>query len=124
MNTHQAASSYFRIPQPPVGAEGARRPVKSDVSWKAAHEKRHEVQSRLFVEPWTRFILNYCQAMKILRLLQLDLLPRSVDAGLLVLRLWLGLSLLLLHGWSKLSGFSQMSAKFPDPLGIGSPTSL
>ena len=62
--------------------------------------------------------------MKILRLLQLDFLPRSTDAGLLVLRLWFGLSLLLLHGWSKLTGFSEMARKFPDPLGIGSPTSL
>jgi putative oxidoreductase len=62
--------------------------------------------------------------MKILRLLQLDFLPRSADAGLLVLRLWLGLSLLLLHGWRKLTGFSEMSGKFPDPLGVGSPMSL
>jgi hypothetical protein len=28
---------------------------------------------------------------------------------------------LVLHGWSKLTGFSQMSGEFPDPLGIGSP---
>lgn len=62
--------------------------------------------------------------MKLLRLLQLDFLPRSTDAGLLVLRLWLGLSLVILHGWSKLTGFSEMSGKFPDPLGVGSPTSL
>jgi putative oxidoreductase len=62
--------------------------------------------------------------MNILRLLQLDFLPRSVDAGLLVLRLWLGLSLVSLHGWSKLMGFSEMSGKFPDPLGVGSPISL
>jgi len=62
--------------------------------------------------------------MKIFRLLQLDFLPRSADAGLLVLRLWLGLSLLLLHGWRKLTGFSEMSGKFPDPLGVGSQMSL
>ena len=62
--------------------------------------------------------------MKIFRLLQLDFLPRSADAGLLVLRLWLGLSLLLLHGWRKLTGFSEMSGKFPDPLEVGSPMSL
>src|SRR4051794_12234534 len=62
--------------------------------------------------------------MNIIRLLRLDFLPRSADAGLLVLRLWLGLSLLLLHGLSKLTGFSQMAGKFPDPLGIGSPASL
>src|SRR5205085_7119475 len=27
-------------------------------------------------------------------------------------------------GWSKLIGFSEMSGKFPDPLGVGSPISL
>ena len=62
--------------------------------------------------------------MNILRLLQLNFLPRSTDAGLLVLRFWLGLSLLLLHGWSKLRGFSEMSGKFPDLLGVGSAVSL
>jgi putative oxidoreductase len=41
-----------------------------------------------------------------------------------VLRLWLGLSLLVLHGWGKLTSFSKMSGQFPDPLGIGSPASL
>ena len=59
-----------------------------------------------------------------LRLLLLDFLPRSADAGLLLLRVWLGLSLLLLHGLAKLKGFSEMSSKFPDPLGVGSPASL
>ena len=62
--------------------------------------------------------------MKILKLLQLNFLPRSTDAGLLVLRLWLGLSLLLLHGWAKLTSFSAMAGKFPDPIGVGSRTSL
>ena len=58
------------------------------------------------------------------KLLQLDFLPRSTDAGLLVLRQWVGLSLLLLHGWSKLASFSEMAGKFPDPIGLGSSTSL
>ena len=62
--------------------------------------------------------------MKILRLLQLDFLPRSADAGLFVLRVWLGLSLLFLHGSTKLAGFSEMAGKFPDPIGLGSRTSL
>jgi putative oxidoreductase len=62
--------------------------------------------------------------MKVQRILQFDFLPRSTDAGLLVLRLWLGLSLLGLHGWTKLTGFSEMSGKFPDPVGLGSSTSL
>ena len=57
-------------------------------------------------------------------ILRLDFVPASVDAGLLVLRLWTGLSLLLLHGWTKLSTFQQMASKFPDPLGVGHRTSL
>jgi putative oxidoreductase len=60
----------------------------------------------------------------LLNLLRLNFVPHNVDAGLLLLRLWLGLSLLLLHGSSKLTGFSKMSGQFPDPLGVGSPTSL
>ena len=59
-----------------------------------------------------------------LRLLQFQFLPRGVDLALLVLRLWLGLTLVLNHGLSKLSGFSGMAAKFPDPLGVGSTASL
>src|SRR5687767_10411828 len=59
-----------------------------------------------------------------LRFLRLDFIPHSADLGLLVLRLWLGLSLLVLHGWPKLSKFSAMSSKFADPLGIGSAQSL
>ena len=59
-----------------------------------------------------------------LRFLRLDFIPHSADLGLLVLRLWLGLSLLVLHGWPKLSTFSAKSSKFPDPLGIGSTQSL
>lgn len=62
--------------------------------------------------------------MNFIRLAQLHFLPRSLDAGLLVVRLWFGLSLLVLHGWVKFSGFAEMSAKFPDPLGVGSSTSL
>lgn len=62
--------------------------------------------------------------MNILKLLQLDFLPRSANAGLLVLRLWLGLSMLILHGWTKFTGFSEMAGKFPDPIGLGSSTSL
>ena len=62
--------------------------------------------------------------MNIRKVLHLDFLPRSVDCGLLVLRLWLGLSLLLLHGWSKLTTFSETASKFPDPIGAGPGISL
>jgi putative oxidoreductase len=44
--------------------------------------------------------------------------------GLLVLRLWLGLTMLLNHGMSKFLGFSKMASEFPDPLGIGHAGSL
>jgi putative oxidoreductase len=61
---------------------------------------------------------------KVTNILQLNFLPASASAGLLVLRLWLGLSICKLHGWSKLVGFSGMSHKFADPFGIGSAPSL
>lgn len=44
--------------------------------------------------------------------------------GLLVLRLWLGLAMCLIHGLDKFQHFGEMSAKFPDPLGIGHSASL
>ncbi len=44
--------------------------------------------------------------------------------GLLTLRLWLGLTLLLNHGIDKLKGFGTMSSGFPDPLKIGHSGSL
>lgn len=54
-----------------------------------------------------------------MRFLRLDFLPHSVDVALLLLRLWFGLSLLVLHGWGKLTHFSATAAKFPDLFGIG-----
>jgi len=65
------------------------------------------------------FPLNF-----IMRLARLDFLPRSTDCALLLLCVWLGLSLLLLHGKGKLMSFSEMSSKFADPLGVGTTTSL
>ena len=58
------------------------------------------------------------------KILALSFLPTSVDLALLLLRVWYGLSMLLLHGWPKLSGFKGMSGSFPDPLGVGNQTSL
>ena len=59
-----------------------------------------------------------------MKLLRLSFLPQSTDLGLLALRLLLGLTMLINHGWSKMTGFSALSSKFPDPLGIGSQLSL
>jgi putative oxidoreductase len=58
------------------------------------------------------------------RILRLDFMPANIDLGLLLLRVWLGLSMLVLHGWGKLTRFQEMAGKFSDPLGIGSKASL
>jgi putative oxidoreductase len=58
------------------------------------------------------------------KFLHLNFIPRSSDAALLVLRIWFGASMLLLHGWGKLTGFSAMAEKFLDFLGMGRTPSL
>ncbi len=59
-----------------------------------------------------------------MKFLQLNFIPASADAGLLILRLWVGLSMAILHGWGKLTNFSAYSGKFADPFGIGPSASL
>ncbi|MDP3938696.1 MAG: DoxX family protein [Deltaproteobacteria bacterium] len=44
--------------------------------------------------------------------------------GLLVLRVGTAGMMIYSHGWDKLAGFTEKSAVFPDPLGIGSAASL
>ncbi|MES2658709.1 MAG: DoxX family protein [Verrucomicrobiota bacterium] len=56
--------------------------------------------------------------------LQLKFLPRNPDLALLLLRLWLGLSMLILHGWPKLLKLTGGNHKFADPFGIGELPSL
>lgn len=56
---------------------------------------------------------------KIASILRLEFLPSSVDLGLLALRVWVGLSMLILHGWGKLAGYKKMASGFPDPLRVG-----
>jgi putative oxidoreductase len=46
------------------------------------------------------------------------------DLALLALRVWFGGMLFLLHGWMKVQMWSQLSPKFADPFGLGSPASL
>jgi putative oxidoreductase len=48
----------------------------------------------------------------------------SANFALLVLRLWIGLEMLLVHGADKLAHFNVYAPKFLDPFGIGSPASL
>jgi putative oxidoreductase len=56
--------------------------------------------------------------------LLLDFLPRSHDIGLLLLRLWVGLTMAFNHGLAKVRNFGEMAKQFPDMLGFGSSTSL
>ncbi len=57
-------------------------------------------------------------------LLTLGFVPVNADLGWLVLRIWIGMSLFLKHGWEKPTNFAQMAARFPDPLHIGAEPSL
>lgn len=45
------------------------------------------------------------------------------DIGLLIFRLGVG-GLMASHGWPKLMSFTERMDTFPDPIGLGSPTSL
>jgi putative oxidoreductase len=58
--------------------------------------------------------------MKILtKVLQLRFIPMSADLGLLLLRLWVGVAMLALHGWPKLAAFGEKAGGFMDPFGLG-----
>ena len=49
--------------------------------------------------------------------------PFSIDAGVLLLRLFSGL-FMMHYGWKKFTGFAERAQSFPDPFHIGSPASL
>lgn len=59
-----------------------------------------------------------------MKFLQLNFLPRSADLGLLVIRLWFGGAMLVLHGWPKVLKFSTIAPQFMDFLGLGKEVSL
>lgn len=59
-----------------------------------------------------------------MKFLHLNFIPRSADVALLVLRVWFGLSMLLLHGWGKLTNFSTFQERFVNFLGLGPTVSL
>jgi len=46
------------------------------------------------------------------------------DIGILILRLSIGSMMLFSHGWSKMMNYSNIAAKFPDPIGVGPQISL
>lgn len=59
-----------------------------------------------------------------LRLLRLSFLDRCSDLGLLVLRVSLGFSMLILHGWGKFANFSEKAPAFLPVFGLPSTVSL
>ena len=67
---------------------------------------------------------SYAVIVTAMKFLHLNFLPRSADVALLLLRVWHGAALLLLHGWGKITGFSAMADKFLDPFGLGKTPSL
>jgi len=63
-------------------------------------------------------------ALPMQKFLRLEFIPVNSDLALLVLRVWLGASILWLHGWGKLVNLLGGDAKFADPLGLGPAASL
>lgn len=61
--------------------------------------------------------------MKAKTIIASPLNERYFSLALLILRV-VASAYMLTHGWAKLTGFSEMSAQFPDPIGVGSTLSL
>ncbi len=49
---------------------------------------------------------------------------KPADIALLFLRVGVGLTMMLGHGWGKLTGFGERAAGFSDPIGLGSTLSM
>lgn len=56
--------------------------------------------------------------------LQLKFIPLNPAFGLLLLRVWLGVSILVLHGWGKLQKVVNGDFSFGNPIGIGATPTL
>jgi putative oxidoreductase len=52
------------------------------------------------------------------KLINLSFIPGSADCGLLLLRIWFGLSIFLIHGLSKFKSFGATVAMFHEKMGI------
>ncbi|HCT58820.1 MAG TPA: DoxX family protein [Gemmatimonas aurantiaca] len=57
-------------------------------------------------------------------LLRLEAVALQPDLALLLLRVWFGLSLCVLHGWGKIGRLSADPVQFADPFGLGMGPSL
>ena len=59
-----------------------------------------------------------------MKFLHFNFLPRSADVGLLLVRVWFGGAMAILHGWDKLMNFSTYSGQFMKFLGLNQSISL
>lgn len=57
-------------------------------------------------------------------LLRMESVPSQPDLALLLLRVWLGLSLMMLHGRLKIGWLQADQVQFADPFGLGPTVSL
>jgi putative oxidoreductase len=57
-------------------------------------------------------------------LIKFSFLPASADLGLLILRVWLGLSMLLIHGIGKIANFNATVAMFHTKMGFSTPVAM
>jgi putative oxidoreductase len=55
------------------------------------------------------------------KLIKLDFVPFSTDLGLLVLRVWFGLSMFGIHGLAKLKNFGGTVSMFQEKMGFPAP---
>jgi putative oxidoreductase len=53
------------------------------------------------------------------KLLKLDFIPVNSNLGLLFIRVWFCISLFVKHGIEKVFHYSDMQARFPDPIHVG-----
>ena len=58
------------------------------------------------------------------RLLDLSFIPKNADLGLLLIRIAFGYWIFVHHGWEKVSTYSELLKRYPDPIGLGSHFSL
>ena len=68
--------------------------------------------------------LRHIQIIHMKKFFSTKVSDNTLAFALLVLRLGAGFAMLVNHGFDKLTHFSQTAARFADPFGIGSTTSL
>ena len=81
------------------------------------------LQNRVFKTSISNNTFNQLTMNLIRNMLKTPTYGNAADAGLMVLRIGVGL-LMMHHGWTKLVGFNEMAVDFYDLLGLGGHISL